>query len=368
VRRLVAALFTAARARFGGLVDFLWPTVAPWSEAKQAQEEAKQGRFALWDESLATGTLAQTPEQAAAAVTKSKELLDIQRARQASVESRMAGFLTLSSIGVSASLVGLAQQAYRTLGTSTGLTPQLTGYAAIFFIGYIFAQSTCLFLAALNGLKRRCYFEPIAAGLLPVPGDTPQTLARRQVRTYLACARDHNIRNSEKTDQMEIVHLALRNIAVGLTGLVAALGLLLLWKPGIQASSQSLVEILRSHHDLTEMLRGPQGPPGGPGPAGPPGVRGIPGHPCVPSETTHQHRKGKQHGTPRPGLTPKTSMGPAKGGSSVHTRTANTTIPLGLDAGGHDSIELKILWRTDRPRSARAPSACVPTPPVGQTG
>lgn len=38
-----------------------------------------------------------------------------------------------------------------------------------------------------------------------------------------------------------------------------------------------------------------------------------------------------------------TARGLVKGVSSVLTRTGDPTIPLGLDAGGHDSMELKIL-------------------------
>ena len=39
-----------------------------------------------------------------------------------------------------------------------------------------------------------------------------------------------------------------------------------------------------------------------------------------------------------------TATGLDKGGRSAPAWTADPTICLGLDAGGHDSIELKILW------------------------
>src|ERR1700733_10919992 len=47
-------------------------------------------------------------------------------------------------------------------------------------------------------------------------------------------------------------------------------------------------------------------------------------------------------------------------------RTAHSTIPLGLDAGGHDSMELKILWRATSVRVRPPPPAHLQT--VGVDG
>jgi len=52
-----------------------------------------------------------------------------------------------------------------------------------------------------------------------------------------------------------------------------------------------------------------------------------------------------------------TATGLDKGGSSAHTRTADPTIPLGLEAGGRDSIELKILWSESSVRVRVPPPA-----------
>jgi hypothetical protein len=52
-----------------------------------------------------------------------------------------------------------------------------------------------------------------------------------------------------------------------------------------------------------------------------------------------------------------TATGLAKGGQSVHRRTAYSTILLGLEAGGHDSMELKILWSESSVRVRPPPPA-----------
>jgi hypothetical protein len=297
LREHLAARLTTARSRLGPLVDLLWPTVEPWPAALQAKEDAKQARSAQWDEAIADSSLFQTPEQAAVGVAKAKEILDVERTRGTNVETRMTGFLTLSSIGVAASLVGLAQQAYGSLGKSSALTISLASYSVIICTSYIFAQSVCLSLAALRGLERRGYFEPIASGLLPVRGDTAQTLARRQIRTYLACARDHTSRNSEKTDQMQVVHLTLRNIALGLVPLVIALSISFAMTAGSSVSPQPLPELLRTHPELVEMLRGPQGPQGATGPPGPASIQTVHECPGVSDRGNHPrgHSKSRDH-------------------------------------------------------------------------
>jgi hypothetical protein len=52
-----------------------------------------------------------------------------------------------------------------------------------------------------------------------------------------------------------------------------------------------------------------------------------------------------------------TATGLAEDGLSVDTRTADPTIPLDLDAGGHYSMELKILWSESSVRVRPPPPA-----------
>ena len=61
-----------------------------------------------------------------------------------------------------------------------------------------------------------------------------------------------------------------------------------------------------------------------------------------------------------------TATGLAEGGSSVPTRTADPAIPLDLDAGGHYSMELKILWSESSVRVRPPPPAHLQT--VGVDG
>jgi len=60
-----------------------------------------------------------------------------------------------------------------------------------------------------------------------------------------------------------------------------------------------------------------------------------------------------------------TATGLDRGGSSVLTRTANLTIPLGLDRDGHDSMELKILWSASSVQ-VRPPPPALKTPIAGR--
>src|SRR5207248_9758348 len=117
--------------------------------------------------------------------------------------------------------------------------------------------------------------------------------AQRQMREYLSAARDHYANNSEKVDEMAILHVALRNLFVAVLFLMPLL--LVRYSLGAQAREADIVRQLESYPKIRDVLRGPigergpQGQTGSQGPPGPRGPQGLPGHPE--SCTRHARKK-----------------------------------------------------------------------------
>jgi len=204
-----------------------------------------------------------------------------------SVERRLTGFLTVSSIGAAAGIIGIVQQVIGGHISRPNFVDNLFSLSLFVLTLYIFAQLSCSSLAAIRGLERRAYSEPLAEGLLPYPGDTTVTLAQRQMRTYLKCAQDHDAKNSAKVEQMAVLHIAMKNLVLA----VWLLSVLMLARFAFMTNSSpeaDLLNTLKRNSQLVELIRGPKGevghrgsvgPQGPPGPVGPRGPAGTPASP-----------------------------------------------------------------------------------------
>jgi hypothetical protein len=252
--------------------DRLWPTVATFSQEQAQAEEIT--RRALYDPNLFDQAVHHSGETIDDAVNQCRWLLDQERQRGQSVQDRLTNIVGLSAIAVTVTFGSLLGWVHGNQDEAVAF-PRYAKVVTILLTLYILAQLICAILAAIRGLERRSYLEPIPTDLLPNRDDTSFSVKRRRAHVYLECIVDHYNNNSEKLNELGVVHEALRNFLGGVVLLASILTILTL----IQRSptKSTIVEQIRSNPDLIELLRGPRGPQGPGGPPGPTGPIGPPG-------------------------------------------------------------------------------------------
>jgi hypothetical protein len=272
--------------------DAFWPATI-WTTQEAIEEELKRKRRQEWEHAIIDAAEWRSDEELQQAVAKCKEILDSERARGANVEQRLTGFLTLSSIGAAAGFIGLLQQSLGNL-EKPRIYMRALYIVAMLLTLYIVVQVVCASLAAVRGLKRRPYLEPSADGLLPYPGENKSSLTRRQMREYLSAASDHYANNSTKVEEMAIVHVALRNLILGIMILLPVLVLEFFFAPKRSIETE-LIRQFGTDSKVRELFRGPvgeRGPQGPVGPQGPIGLQGTAGPPGLSgSQKEHCHRR-----------------------------------------------------------------------------
>jgi hypothetical protein len=128
---------------------------------------------------------------------------------------------------------------------------------------YMVLQISIALLAAMRGLGRRGY-ETLGFEDVIRHGDEARSFyLRRRAIKCLQVYWQHEQQNNAKVTHLAVAHQAMKNFIGGL--LVLALVCLPF---AVGEHHESLVERLKSDHELRELLRGPQGPPGPVGPRG----------------------------------------------------------------------------------------------------
>jgi hypothetical protein len=201
------------------LRDRCWPTVGHL-DPETAKQEAET-RKSVYDPDLFDQALRCSSEMIDDAVDQCKELLDLERQRGQSVQDRLNSIIGLSAIAVTVTFGTLLGLVYGKEEVTTA--PWYAKAITLVFILYILAQLVCAIFAALAGLARRQYMEPIPTDLLPNVEDTVFSIQRRRARSYLICLLDHYNNNSEKVEQLAVVHEALTNFLAGVSLLAVIL-------------------------------------------------------------------------------------------------------------------------------------------------
>jgi hypothetical protein len=234
--------------------DRLWPTVGHFSPEEAEKEE--ETRQSLYDPDLFDLAEHHSSEMIDDAVDQCKQLLDLERQRGQSVQDRLNNIVGLSAIAATVTFGSLLSQVY---GKQDAIpSPWYTKATTLVLTLYILAQLVCAILAALHGLARRSYMEPIPSDLLPSSEDTAFSVKRRRARSYLVCVLDHYKNNSDKVDQLAVVHEALRNFLGGVVLLAAILIGLALMPPRSSGGAAVSKPPNSSSHSI-EPPHGPQG-------------------------------------------------------------------------------------------------------------
>jgi collagen triple helix repeat protein len=257
------------------LLDLFWPSREPFTPQEQAQEYEKRRR--VFDLDLFDAVTSASSEEAASAVEQCKQLFDTQLDRGQSVQQRLTNIVGLTAIAATVTFGSLAEQLYKARDTNTWKPQWLLEILIFGFTLYLLAQLVCAILAAIRGMSRRGYLEPIASDLLPAQGDTEYETLRRRGRTYLECALDHYNNDCDKLDDMAIVHRALKNFLGGVLVFGVVLVLLTLLPLWPLSPRREMVQMLEPSPELIQVLRNIRGPQGEPGPPGPQGEPGPPG-------------------------------------------------------------------------------------------
>ncbi len=241
--------------------DFVFPTAAPLP-TDEYEKGKKQLRAALAD-------LAALPADSPL-LTKCADavgdLYDRETARRQSTEARLTSILGLSSIAgtiVFGFLFGLAGTF---LVQSRGLRWIIAGGAI-----YLVLQICSAMFAAVRGLSRQSYDGLTFSDVTPTQTESEQAYLLRRCQRALQIISDHYVVNNSKVTQMAVAHCAMRNFLWGLL-LFAIIG----GYASTQVSPKDdLVDTIKKNHELTELLRGPQGEEGKVGPRGEPGLPGL---------------------------------------------------------------------------------------------
>jgi hypothetical protein len=146
------------------------------------------------------------------------DLLDQERSRRASVDSRLSAVISLATpanafiVGIIAFLAGRE--------TAFGATATI----AVTFIGfYTVMQLLCAIRGAVHGLGRRGYRGPTPSSKLRQFGEHQAGHTLRQTRESLKCLHNHRRHNNVKVTQMAVAHRAIENAVVGFLLAIALL-------------------------------------------------------------------------------------------------------------------------------------------------
>jgi len=255
------------------LLDFVWPSLMPQSPDEVQLERKKRKQRLDASLSCVQGMTGREPEELIAAVGACKDLVDREKERRQSVESRLTTVLGLTSVAAALTFGSLAGPLWSSLSSRGSIAARVAGFLAV----YIVLQLLAAVLAAVRGVARRGYLEPLLEDFLPSPGESKEELSKRQMTALLECLDDHHVVNSRRVDQMAIAHRAIENFLGGMLVFVLYLVALSFSTSHEASVEQKVIQHLRSDPQLIDLLRGPRGLPGKDGVGGPPGQQGRPG-------------------------------------------------------------------------------------------
>jgi len=243
--------------------DMIFPALIPMRQDQLARiQESENTQLAFVESHTDPAALSEGYEK----------LHEYEMERLRSVESRLGGILSLTSITASILLSGVFALVNGGLSDSDWRL-RLAAAGALLYLNL---QVVCSTIAVIRGLKRSTWQSLSLDDLVPQPGVGPIEFNRQVARHH--CKRllkaEQNI--NHKVSQMDVAHTAIRNFAVG-SALIAALGVAAV---GLQHPGSAAARAIRNDSEIQMLLKGPQG---NPGPQGPPGPRGLQGEPGQPS-------------------------------------------------------------------------------------
>jgi hypothetical protein len=247
--------------KFAELRDWFYPTMDPPTAEQVCRTSARENAL------LAAAEAHPDSKAVAQAYT---ELLANETERLKSVEARLSGILSLTSITASLLVGGMFVLLNGGLSDSS-LWLRVTAAAALLYLNL---QVVCSTLATICGMSRATWDYPSIDDLLPPSSISPQEFNRQialnNCRRLLGAERNIN----DKVTQMAIAHRAIRNFAAG-SALIAVLGFAAV---GLQRPGSAAAKAIRNDPGIQKLLTGPQGPPGPAGPKGEPGQSASPMH------------------------------------------------------------------------------------------
>ena len=261
------------------LRDLIFPTIRPLSKAQSAEQKLREEAEAT-EQQARVSALPDTQEKLREYLDDSIRLLDEDKDRRQSIDSRLTSIMGLSSIAGTVVFGGIIGEATGALHSPS--LPFKWGMALGAF--YLTLQLCSAISASVRGLSSRPYRVETSNLVLPKKNEPTLDYYRRRINWFLETLVDTRNQNNSKSNQMKIAYCAITNFLVALL-IIALLGAAFAVRQ--PQSSRDLIETLQKNHELNEMLRGPQGP------VGPTGPRGDPGPPCTQRKPGTTVRGGK---------------------------------------------------------------------------
>jgi len=275
------------------LIDLVWPSLEPLRPEDEQKESEKRSKILSGGLDRIEKLRDLPSNELDAILNEVRNLLDNEEERRKSAENRLTSIAGLASVAAAITLGAITRQTGISAGNGFSV------FALALTNLYLVTQLIRAVFAAIRGLTRQSYLEPVAGDVLPNPEETREDYTKRKVKVLLECAHFNSHVNSTKIDQMAIAHRAVQNFLGGLLGLILVLSILSFFPSDRAPSAEQLIMRLRSDPRLIEILRGPRGLPGlqgkiGPtGAQGPQGPKGDPGPISAPSAAQPRPKSAK---------------------------------------------------------------------------
>jgi hypothetical protein len=255
------------------LRDRVFPTVRPLSKAQLADQKGRE-QAEVTERQARIAALPDTKDTLREYLDDSIRLLDEDKDRRQSIDSRLTNIMGLSSIAGTVVFGGIIAEA-----TGTLHSPSLAfKWGMALGASYLTLQLCSAIIASVRGLSSRPYRVETSDLVLPMNNEPSLDYYGRRINWFLGALVETRNTNNSKSTQMGVAYCAITNFLVALL-LIAFLGAAFAVRQ--HQTTDDLVQTLQKNHELHEMLRGPQGPAGLVGP------KGDPGQPCTTQSQTH---------------------------------------------------------------------------------
>jgi len=261
------------------IADCTFPTAQSLSKADAAAQDLQDQNELNDARARITAFPNPAPELVRKYLEDSIGLLDEDKDRRQSVESRLTSIMGLSSIAGTVVFGGIIAQATGTIHSPSTRFGWGMASAAL----YLTLQLCSAILAAVRGLSRKTFAAENSDSVLPQIGESEFDHYRRRAKTCMQILIQNRRQTNAKVTQMAVAHRAMKNFLLALL-LIALAGAAFAVRT---QGNNDIIETLRKNHELTELLRGPRGL------AGP---KGEPGTPCVNKPSTQPPARKPKNG------------------------------------------------------------------------
>jgi len=251
------------------LADAIIPSARPLTPEQQARESQKlKDTQSFWDAKLSSWEQWDAQTQRLV-LEQAKWLVESEVSSLESVHSRLNTTVGMASVSISIAFAVLGML----FSELSGRSPRLWIGGLMLVALYVAFQLVVAAFAAIKGLARTGYRHLTVADVLP--GDSEDDSAVESRIVAVNFSRHQTLRESvnRSVTQMAIAHTALRNACVGVAATVLLVSVSILFQPHANNDhliEQKIINRIRSDRDLSDFLRGPDGPRG---------ERGIQGEP-----------------------------------------------------------------------------------------